>query len=262
MWLSDTVGGSAASARSTCASRSGSCGASRSSGRGASGAGPSRKKRSPLAVEPLREPRRPPPSSAGTRRAAAPAPRPPPRARARRAPRPRRRTVRAPSAPAARRPARGTRRTRPGRAPPARRAGRRSARRSRRRRPPPGRAPPSGRASAAGRTGPRTRRGPARAHGRASPEANGRCGRGSSARPWPGPWARSCVAVGRSLPVVAPEELPVDEERGREHEQHDRDLRVQPQPEVLVRRVDPEQLLEEAAEACRTRRRARTSPAA
>ena len=44
-------------ARITCASRSGSCGASGVSTFGASGAGPSRKKRSPSLCEPLAQPR-------------------------------------------------------------------------------------------------------------------------------------------------------------------------------------------------------------
>src|SRR5438105_8477576 len=47
MCASDSAGGSAASARSASASSEASCGASRRSGRGASGAGPRRKKRSP-----------------------------------------------------------------------------------------------------------------------------------------------------------------------------------------------------------------------
>src|SRR5581483_6769964 len=47
MWFSETCGGSFASSRITSASRSGCCGASGTSTLGASGAGPSRKKRSP-----------------------------------------------------------------------------------------------------------------------------------------------------------------------------------------------------------------------
>src|SRR4029450_13356249 len=50
------------------------------------------------------------------------------------------------------------------------------------------------------------------------------------------------------LRLAAVEELPPDEERGREDEHDDRDPGVQPQPRELVRRVDPEELLEEAAE--------------
>src|SRR4051794_711244 len=44
-------------------------------------------------------------------------------------------------------------------------------------------------------------------------------------------------------------ELPPDEERRRQDEADDRDVRVQAQPEVLVRGIDAQQLLEETAEA-------------
>ena len=56
MCESETSGGSTASSRITCASRSGSCGASGVSTLGASGAGPSRKKRSPSVCEALAQP--------------------------------------------------------------------------------------------------------------------------------------------------------------------------------------------------------------
>src|SRR5436190_13377398 len=47
----------------------------------------------------------------------------------------------------------------------------------------------------------------------------------------------------------APDELPPDEEPGREDEEHDRDQRVDPQPEEVVRGIDPQELLEEPPEA-------------
>ena len=56
MCASETVGGSAASSRTTFASCSGSCGASRRSGCGASGAGPTRKNRSRSDRQPLGQP--------------------------------------------------------------------------------------------------------------------------------------------------------------------------------------------------------------
>src|SRR5919109_2962882 len=57
------------------------------------------------------------------------------------------------------------------------------------------------------------------------------------------------VASALTPPPTAPaEELPVNEERGREDEDDDRDPRVQAERADLVCRVDPEQLLPEAAE--------------
>ena len=56
MWPSETVGGGTASARSASPSAGGSCGASRRSVRGASGAGPSRNQRSCSRAEPLEQP--------------------------------------------------------------------------------------------------------------------------------------------------------------------------------------------------------------
>ncbi len=53
-------------------------------------------------------------------------------------------------------------------------------------------------------------------------------------------------------PLVAArlaDELPPNEERSRQHEQDDRDPRVQPQTEEMVGGIDAEQLLEEAPEA-------------
>src|SRR5205807_2157562 len=47
---------------------------------------------------------------------------------------------------------------------------------------------------------------------------------------------------------LRPDELPPDEERRRQHEQDDRDVRVQAQAEVRVRGIDSQQLLEEAPE--------------
>src|SRR5918994_3666162 len=44
------------------------------------------------------------------------------------------------------------------------------------------------------------------------------------------------------------EELPPDEERCRQHEDNDRDPRIQPQRAVLVRRIDAQEFLEEAPE--------------
>src|SRR5262249_48184769 len=46
--------------------------------------------------------------------------------------------------------------------------------------------------------------------------------------------------------LAAAQELPPDEERGRADEDEDRDPGVQRQPRDVVRRVDPQQLLEEA----------------
>src|SRR5439155_26227337 len=48
---------------------------------------------------------------------------------------------------------------------------------------------------------------------------------------------------------LAPDELPPDEEGGRDHEEHDRDQRIDPQPQEVVGGIDAEQLLEEAPEA-------------
>src|SRR5438445_5074845 len=62
--------------------------------------------------------------------------------------------------------------------------------------------------------------------------------------------ARRATRDGLCRLVLAPvKELPPDEERRREHERGGRDPRVQPQPKEMVRGVDPQQLLEEAAEA-------------
>src|SRR5580765_3438507 len=61
------------------------------------------------------------------------------------------------------------------------------------------------------------------------------------------PLRRSDPARRRSF-LRRVEELPPDEEAGRKDEHDDRDPRVQPQPCEVVRRVDPQQLLEEAAE--------------
>src|ERR671931_1579756 len=50
------------------------------------------------------------------------------------------------------------------------------------------------------------------------------------------------------LVLAAADELPPDEERGRASEDHDRDPGVQTQSEEVMRGIDPQQLLEEAAE--------------
>src|SRR6476646_10519443 len=57
------------------------------------------------------------------------------------------------------------------------------------------------------------------------------------------------ATTGASLHPFVPDELPPDEEAGRENEENDRDPRVRPQAEEVAGRVDPEQLLEEAPEA-------------
>src|SRR3954447_6695594 len=57
------------------------------------------------------------------------------------------------------------------------------------------------------------------------------------------------LAADATLDRFVTDELPPDEERGRDDEDDDRDPRVQPQPEPLVRRIDAQQLLEEAPEA-------------
>src|SRR5206468_10074030 len=67
-------------------------------------------------------------------------------------------------------------------------------------------------------------------------------GHGRTCRDDPG---RTRTLIARRLA----DELPPDEERRREDEHDDRDPRVQPQPEEMVGRIDPEQLLEEAADA-------------
>ena len=79
-------------------------------------------------------------------------------------------------------------------------------------------------------------------------EPSGPSGRGSSGWPSSARRARSCGRAGDPA-ALGPDELPPDEERDREHEQHDRDVRVQPQTVVLVRRIDAKQLLEEPPEA-------------
>src|SRR4051812_10797798 len=57
------------------------------------------------------------------------------------------------------------------------------------------------------------------------------------------------LAADAALGRLVTDELPPDEERGRNDEDDDRDPGVQPKPQPLVRRIDAQQLLEEAPEA-------------
>src|SRR5690242_6847754 len=248
MWLRDTAGGSFASSRITSASCAGSCGASFRSGCGASGAGPSRKKRSRSSAR--RSESQPAASFmrrySASRRASSSAASSGSSSDSSAAS-----SSNRPRAFSSSSAATSTRNS-----PQASRSSSsRSASRSTKRTTMPATST-SARSSSSLRISVNSRsKGPSKASrsrsssrtiiaGTLAPGADAALRHGHG-----GPFGDDPLRTGAIGARLAANELPPDEERRRDDEDDDRDVGVQAQAEVLVRRVDAQQLFEEPAEA-------------
>src|SRR3954453_21175181 len=248
MWFSDTGGGSFASKRMTSASDSGSCGASFRSGCGASGAGPRRKKRSPSSARRSESQ----PAASFIRRYSA-------SRRASSSAASSGSSSESSAASSSKRPralSSSSAATRTRNSPHASRSSSsRSASRSTNRTTIPATSTSASSSSSLRMSVSSRSKGPSKASrsssssrtiiaGTLAPGADAtlRDGHGRPLRDDP----LRARAIRAALPA---DELPPDEERRREHEAHDRNVCVQAEAEVLVRRIDAQQLLEEAPEA-------------
>src|SRR5262245_36371797 len=249
MWLSDTAGGSFAISRITSASCSGSCGASFRSGRGARGAGPRRKKRSRSSASRSASQ----PAASFIRRYSA-------RRRASSSAASSGSSSASSAASSSNRPrafssSRAATSTR--NSPQASRSSSsRSASRSMKRTTMPATSTSASSSSSFNTSVSSRSKGPSKAS-RSSSSSRTIIGLGTltagadaalrhgHGRAWGDDLLRA-RPVGR---VLLADELPPDEEARGQDEDDDRDVRVQPEAEVLVRRIDPQQLLEEASEA-------------
>src|SRR5262245_35643483 len=248
MWLSDTAGGSFAISRITSASCSGSCGASFRSGRGARGAGPRRKKRSRSSASRSASQ----PAASFIRRYSA-------RRRASSSAASSGSSSASSAASSSNRPrafssSRAATSTR--NSPQASRSSSsRSASRSMKRTTMPATST-SARSSSSLRISVSSRsKGPSKASRSSSSSrtiiaTRLTAGADAALRHSHGRALRDDLLRARPVGrILLADELPPDEEGGGEDEDDDRDVRVQPEPKVLVRGVDAEQLLEEATEA-------------